>query len=378
VCVALCLIFGGLALTSAAPTGPQLPKGTKAYPATGEWRAFFDNGNGGSSTATLRAVEETVTEIVKKKPVEKKVPAWNIKGNVTTKYEYGYAGWAFDPDPVTLERLKNAVAITFTIKATSPNAQQFAIKYLTSDCESDYCYYEFPAVETEPGVAKTFTVPMKFFMQPPWGASKDLIQANFTGLEWQTHESWRKTPNNNPFEVTIWDLIIHVGPPAKGAPKAAAPALPVGNMGAFELKLEDNFQYGEGYQGKINKANLLGGYKIVGGETWKLKITYTASRDLEQDVEAGFVDPSPPSYWTHLTNGADGKPGFAVKIPKSKAGEKVTGEWTFQTTKAASSGGANQNSFYFDTKGEGKTGSAGSGKMKSVTLNFTEFVLTKQ
>jgi hypothetical protein len=367
-CVALCLVLGGVLLTSADKVPSLIPKGSKAYPAVGEWRPFMDNGNGGSSTAELTSAVETIGK-------KKNVTTYTVKGNVTTKYQYGYAGWAFDPDNATLERLKNAAAITFTIKT---QGQQFAVKYLTSDCESDYCYFEYPFIETEPGVAKTFTVPMQLFNQPAWGAQQDLVQANFTGLEWQTHESWRKTPNNNPFEVTIYDLIVHVAPPVKGAKAAAAPALPVGNMGAFDLKLDDNFQYGEGYQGKINKANLLGGYKIVGGETWTVKFTYTASRDLEQDIEAGFVDPSPPSYWKHLTSDADGKDGFAFVIPKSKAGEKVTGTWTFKTTKAASSGSANANSFYFDTKGEGKKGSAGSGKMKPVTLSFTEFVLTKQ
>ena len=356
-CAALCAAF----LTSGKKdTTP------KAYPAIGDWRTFMDDGNGGSSTATLTSAEETING--------QKVTTYTVKGNVTTKYEYGYAGWAFDPDNETLERLKNAEAISFTIRT---QGQKFAVKYLTSDCDSDYAYFEFPGVETEPGEAKTITVPMMFFMQPAWGAQKDFVQENFTGLEWQTHESWRKTPNNNPFEVTIYDLIVHVAPPAKGAKKEAAPALPVGNMGAFDLKLDDNFQYGEGYQGKINKANLLGGYKIVGGETWTVKFTYTASRDLEQDIEAGFVDPSPPSYWKHLTSDADGKDGFAFVIPKSKAGEKVTGTWTFKTTKAASSGSANANSFYFDTKGEGKKGSAGSGRLKPVTLSFTEFVLTK-
>ena len=361
-CVLLCAALA-LALTSAKKdTGPQ------DYPAIGEWRPFYDDGNGGSSIAELTAAEETING--------QKMTTYTIKGNVTTKYEYGYAGWAFDPDNATLDRLKNAEAITFTIRT---QGQKFAVKYLTSDCESDYCYFEYAGIETEPGEAKTFTVPMKFFMQPAWGTQKDFVQDNFTGLEWQTHESWRKTPDNNPFEVTIWDLKVHVAPPVKGAAKKPdAPALPVGNMGAFDMKMDDNFQYGEGYQGKINKANLLGGYRIVGGETWTLKLTYTASRDLEEDIEVGFVDPSPPSYWKHLTNDADGNPGYAFIIPKSKAGEKVTGTWTFKTTAGSSSGSANANSLMFDTKGEGKKGSAGSGKQKSVTLSFTEFVLTKE
>jgi len=169
-----------------------------AFEPVGEWRAYDDqDGNAGSSTAVLTSAEETVDG--------KTVTVYTIKGNITTQYQYGFAGWAFDPDEETLEKIKTASGFSFKVFG---DGKRYAIKYKTSDCETDYCYYEF-GFNTEPGQWTTIEVPMKMFMQPSWGIWKKLNMNNFTGVEWQTHENWRKTANDNPYEVKICEFKVH-------------------------------------------------------------------------------------------------------------------------------------------------------------------------
>jgi hypothetical protein len=161
------------------------------------------------------------------------------------------------------------------------------------------------------------------------------------------------------------------------APAAAAAPAGTGDLGAFRLRLMDNFQYGDGYQGLVTNKTLLNGHKIVPGETWTLKITYTTSRDLEDEVQVGFADTTPAAnYWASLS-WDDDKDIEMQKIPASKQGEEVSATLTFKTLRAATGSGTTANALVFLTDGEGKKGSAGSGVKKAVDLNFTEFVLTQ-
>jgi hypothetical protein len=66
------------------------------------------------------------------------------------------------------------------------------------------------AFSTEAGKAETFEIPMGFFMQPSWtGSPVKLKPENLLGVEWQTHESWRKDPKNNPFQIKIWNFKVY-------------------------------------------------------------------------------------------------------------------------------------------------------------------------
>ena len=198
-CVALCVALGAVVVscgsTGGGGGGGKSPAGTGIL-AVGEMRTFIDEDNGGSSTAEITSAEETIGG--------QTVTTYTIKGNVTTGYQYGFAGWALDPDDVTLDRIKKATGISFTILG---DGKKYAVKYKTKECESDYCYYEY-VFDTKPGEPVTIEVPIKFFQQPPWGQWKAFKQESFTGLEWQTHESWRKSPTDNPFEAKIWDVKI--------------------------------------------------------------------------------------------------------------------------------------------------------------------------
>jgi hypothetical protein len=149
-----------------------------------------------------------------------------------------------------------------------------------------------------------------------------------------------------------------------------------GNLGAFSLKLIDNFQWGTGYEGFFAKKSLFNGHKIVQGETYILKITYTASRDLENDLLIGLVDNSPAAkYWKPLS-WIEGSTDRA-RIPASRAGEEISATITLNTVANATGKSADANKLVFSTEGKGKKGVKGSGVLKAVTLNFTEFVFTK-
>jgi len=328
--------------------------------ATGEWMTYDDRASdGGSSSSVLTEAEEVINgETVKVK---------TIRGNVTEQFVYGFAGWGIDADNATMELYKNASALSFWILG---DGKRYSIKFKISTVE-DYCYHEY-TFQTTAGEAEYIEVPMMFFMQPAWGQNVRFDPTKVTGVEWQTHESWRP----GSFQVKMWDFKVHPGAPKKGA-KPTANTTP-GVFKPFDLALADNFQYGNGYQGVIKSGDLLDGYRIRTGDTFTLKITYTASRDLENDLCVGFADTSPAAnYWKALSWAQRGDESPNVTIPASKKGEKVTAEVKITAVAGASSASAAANALIFETVGEGRKGSAGSGKQGRVTLSFTEFVLTK-
>jgi formylglycine-generating enzyme required for sulfatase activity len=183
-----------------------------------------------------------------------------------------------------------------------------------------------------------------------------------------------------PTPVSTVQLVPASAPQEKDTQARAATsttARRIVNLGAFSLKLNDNFQYGNDYQGKLTDKRLFDGHKIAPGESYRLKITYTASRDLEEDLMLGLVDTTPAAqYWKALSWPGEG--GSMAEIPKSKAGEVVSATITFNTLAAATGISGSANALVFLTNGEGKKGKANSGKQKAVTLNFTEFIFTQE
>jgi len=334
--------------------------------ATGEWMTYNDRGSdGGSSISNLVTKDEEIDG--------RTVKVHHITGNVTTQFIYGFAGWGLDADNATMELYKTAESFTFYVLG---DGKKYTIKFKISTVE-DYAYHEY-TFETVAGEAQFMEIPMGFFAvgQPAWGAPVKFDQTLVTGVEWQTHESWRLNPRNNPFDVKMWDFMIQPAPPSKKpAAKSAAPAEKPGVLGSFDLILKDNFQYGDGYQGDIRTANLLNGHKLSVGDSFTVKFTYSASRDLEEPLEFGFVDQTPTAqYWRALSweDGTD-----MPNHPATKKGESVTVEMTFKIVKNATSASAGANTFVFSTKGAGKKGVVGSGVQKAVTLTFKEFTLVK-
>jgi len=149
---------------------------------------------------------------------------------------------------------------------------------------------------------------------------------------------------------------------------------PVGNLGAFTIKMEDNFQYAQGYEARIVDANLLNGHQVTKGETYTLKVTYTTSRDLEGPVLVRLVDPSPEAnWWRDLTPGDDS----IFQIPASKANEVVSITVTLNTIASSTGSTPDKNIVVFTTNGKGVKGKQDSGVQKPFNIVFTEFVLTR-
>jgi hypothetical protein len=183
-----CGSSGGAAKADAGYGKPTL--------ATGEWMVYTDENDKGSSTANIVSAEEVIDG--------KKVMVHHVTGNVTTKFQYGFAGWGLNADEKTLELFKTAKAVSFWILG---DGQRYTIKFKTSNVK-DFAYYEF-SFNTEKGEPLLVEVPVKFFMQASWGEPVRMNQSLVTGIEWQTHESWRKDANRNPFEIKIWDFTVY-------------------------------------------------------------------------------------------------------------------------------------------------------------------------
>jgi len=161
--------------------------------ATGEWRAYNDADDGGDSVSQLVMAKEEIDG--------ETVDTYTVTGNVTTKFQYGYAGWAIDPDPETLERFKKATQFSFKILG---DGKKYSLKYKISNIK-DFAYHEY-TFDTEEGVVSTIEVPIKFFMQPSWTNTPVRLRLeNVIGVEFQTHESWRPAT----FHIKMWDFKVH-------------------------------------------------------------------------------------------------------------------------------------------------------------------------
>jgi len=345
------------------------------------WEVNGDEGAKGSSTINMK--QETI----------QKMAGYSFTGNITNKYEYGFVNVKIYPDDdATLEKLKTCTGLSFKVIG---DGEPYAVKIVTSDVkDSAYFEYRFDTVKNQP---MTIVVPVTYLMQPSWGktiaASVNTSLAQF--IEFQT----TRNGSPGPFAFKLYDVKLYTGgdPELSSADKKAndasvkaaqaaeakAPKVIGGSLGAMDLTLTDNFQYGGNYQLIFADKRLFNGNKISAGETYTLKITYSTSRDLEDDITVGLVDNS-NSGWKPLSYKNDAKDNpyktgenAAAVFPKSKAGETVS--ITVKMTAKLNAGGTSPvaNALVFATAGEGRKGSAGSGKLKAVTLKVTEFVFTK-
>jgi hypothetical protein len=182
-CGALVVFLLSCGTTGGAKGGAEL--GAEITGLSWEWRTFDDHENDGSSTITM---EELGGEVRR------------FHGNITNKYQYGFAGTQAEPlDATTLEALKRASAFSFTLKG---DGQRLAAKLPTTNI-TDYCYYE--TVTTAGSDEVLVIVRMKDLIQPTWGNYKRFDQSTAGHIEWQT------TRNGNPgaFDYTLGDLKLY-------------------------------------------------------------------------------------------------------------------------------------------------------------------------
>jgi hypothetical protein len=335
------------------------------------WTVNGDEDNGGTSTITMK--EETIS---------KGVTGYSFSGAITNAYEYGFVNVKLTPDEATLEKLKTCTGFSFKVMG---DGEDYAVKITTSDVQ-DYAYYEyrFSTVKDQP---ITVVVPLGFLMQPSWGksigASVNTQLAQF--IEYQT------TRNGSPgnFAFKLWDFKLYTGGvPALSSAEKKANDKAVKDAAAAEAKLVkpvggeltnvvwnvvDNFEYANGYMIYFTDPRLMNGNKISKGETYTLKFTCTASRDMEAPMRIYLVDHTAAAqYHTELT------PQVIVEGSQLKAGEPFSAEITLTATKNATSTKLEANLMGMETEGQGKKGTKGSGVQKPFTITFSEFVFTKK
>jgi len=165
----------------------------------------------------------------------------------------------------------------------------------------------------------------------------------------------------------------------------------------FDLELKDNYQYGHGYQATFTTGDYFTG-KITKGDQFTISFKVKTSRDLEDALTVGLVDPTPEAYkqyWGPLTWDGDNGDPDSVGPKKGetpiKAGDEITFTMEWTASASASSAKADANHIVFQTSGlcdkadcadncdrTKPRGVAGAGKAGSVKLSFTDFTLTRK
>ncbi len=160
------------------------------FKASDKWNAFDDKGNGGSS------VINKASEFVKIDGRE--VLSVTIKGNVTTKYQYGFCGVSADADPATLKAIREGSGIKFL---ASGDGKKYRVKVETSDI-TDFNMFgkEFTAPKGKP---VEIVVPFKALTQEPWGIKKKFDPAKIVKVSFQTIGQPIAS-----YELTIVDLKV--------------------------------------------------------------------------------------------------------------------------------------------------------------------------
>jgi len=192
VCAALCvLVFSCASGGSASRSGARGGEGGIAGSWT--WGVFTDAANQGSSKVTLLEDFEEIDG--------QPMTLYNLSGEITNKYEYGYAGWYAFPDDPTAEELKKARSFSFKVLG---DGQTYFVMVSTSDI-TDACYHRV-TFTTKKDQEMTVTVRMGSLQQPEdWGIKKKFNQDYATQIQWQT------TNNGKPgtFKLKIWDLKLY-------------------------------------------------------------------------------------------------------------------------------------------------------------------------
>ncbi len=143
------------------------------FKASDKWNAYDDKANGGSS------VINKTSEFVKIDGRE--VLSVTMKGNVTTKYQYGFCGLSADADPATLKAIREGKGIKFL---AAGDGKKYRVKVETSDI-TDYNMFgkEFTAPKGKP---VEVVVPFTSLTQEPWGIKKKFDPAKIVKVSFQT------------------------------------------------------------------------------------------------------------------------------------------------------------------------------------------------
>ena len=161
-----------------------------------------------------------------------------------------------------------------------------------------------------------------------------------------------------------------------------------------KLDLIDRFEYGTTYEGILTVRDMLKGHRIAPNESYTLNITFSVSRDLEDKLQAVFVDNTrnkqrenncttgcstgglgsvlTENLWIELSNNDGTQAAGAIK-----AGQDYTATLKLTTTRRSTGVSRDANALAFFTNGDGRKNFKNGGKKGKVTITFKEFVLTR-
>ena len=187
VCAVLCTLFLSCASSGGSKGGDQ------GIPGAWTWGTFTDAANQGSSRISL--IEDV--EMINGEPMM----TYNISGEITNQYEYGYAGWYAYPDDPTMEMLKDVRSFSFKVVG---DGQTYFVMVCTSDIE-DACYHRV-TFTTKKDQEMTVTVKMGSLQQPEdWGIRKRFNQNFATQVQWQTTNNGKQ----GTFKLKLYDLKLY-------------------------------------------------------------------------------------------------------------------------------------------------------------------------
>ena len=197
----------GLALVACGTGAPARADGDiVTIGLSGDWHVYDDQEEGGTSFIEMTEIEVDG------------MSGFHLIGELTEVAQWGYAGFGLDPDEATFENLRNTQAISFYVRG---DGQRYAIEFLVSNVRD---YGNFWVIFEAPTTATRINIPMRNFMQPGWAApvgrlNQDLV----TGIQWAPHGD---SVRPGAFELSIWDITLHVPADLVAIPVPAAAADP--------------------------------------------------------------------------------------------------------------------------------------------------------
>jgi len=157
------------------------------------WGTFTDAGDQGTSRINLiEDVEMIGSEVYM---------TYNISGEITDKFQYGYAGWYAFPDDPTKELLQTMRSFSFQVVG---DGETYFVMLSTTDVE-DHSYHR-TTFTTKKDQLMTVHVRVGSLQQPDdWGIKKKFNQDNVTQIQFQT------TNNGRPgtFKLKMYDLRLY-------------------------------------------------------------------------------------------------------------------------------------------------------------------------
>lgn len=138
-----------------------------------DWVAILDSGNGGDSTGVVTVADETIGGKAYK-------GVTTIKGKVTTKFQYGFAGMMISGDDLAAA-LKAGKGIKIKI---SGDGKKYDLRVETND-RPDYCFHLISLTAPKGKVAE-YVIPYEKLKQYDWGAKKQFNKNNITAISFQT------------------------------------------------------------------------------------------------------------------------------------------------------------------------------------------------